>query len=163
MCEGGFYNTTFGQTPKTTVYGLFFCRGDLTPDECRNCVSTTTKEIVEQYCPVEKVVMIWYGDCVLRYSNKSFFSTMFQTPSVSMYNIQNITELVRFTQVLGTSMNDIETKASNAPTGTQKFATTEANFSELQTLYNLVRCNPLISSSDFSVLISGERKRCHSP
>ena len=126
-------------------------------------MSTTTKVIVEQFCPIEKVVVIWYSDCVLCYSNKSFFSTMFQTPSVSMYNIQNITELVRFTQVLGTSMNDIETKASNAPTGTQKFATTEANFSELQTLYNLVRCNPLISSSDFSVLISGERERCHSP
>nr|XP_023914746.1 LOW QUALITY PROTEIN: cysteine-rich receptor-like protein kinase 10 [Quercus suber] len=146
--ESGFYNTTVGQTPETTVYGLFFCRGDLTPDECRVCVSTATKEIVEQYCPVEKVAVIWYSECVLRYSNKSFFSTMFQTPSVSMYNIQNITEPVRFTQLLGTSMNDIETKASNAPSGTQKFATKEANFSELQSLYSLVQCDPLISSSD---------------
>ncbi|KAK4588152.1 hypothetical protein RGQ29_019231 [Quercus rubra] len=146
--ESGFYNTTVGQTPENTVYGLFFCRGDLTPDECRVCVSTATKEIVEQYCPVEKVAVIWYSECVLRYSNKSFFSTMFQTPTVSLYNIQNITEPVRFTQLLGTSMNDIETKASNAPTGTQKFATTEAKFSELQTLYSLVQCDPLISSSD---------------
>ncbi|KAK7809589.1 cysteine-rich receptor-like protein kinase 25, partial [Quercus suber] len=54
--------------PETTVYGLFFCHGDLTPDECQDCVSTTTKEIVEQYCPIEKVVVIWYGDCVLCYS-----------------------------------------------------------------------------------------------
>ena len=146
--ESGFYNTTVGQTPETTVYGLFFCRGDLRPDECGDCVSTATKEIVELYCPVEKRAVIWYSECVLRYSDKSFFSTMFQTPSVSMYNIQNITEPVRFTQQLGTSMKDIETKASNAPSGTQKFATTEANFSELQTLYSLVQCDPLISSSD---------------
>ena len=88
---------------------------------------------------------------------------MFQTSSVSMYNIQNITEPIRFTQLLGTSMNDIETKASNAPTGTHKFATTEANFSKLQTLYNLVQCDPLISSFDFLVLISGEEEQCHSP
>ncbi|KAL0012672.1 hypothetical protein SO802_007780 [Lithocarpus litseifolius] len=58
--ESGFYNTTVGQTPETTVYGLFFCRGDLTPDECRDCVSTAAKDIVEQYCPVEKVAVIWY-------------------------------------------------------------------------------------------------------
>ncbi|KAL0012481.1 hypothetical protein SO802_007589 [Lithocarpus litseifolius] len=147
--KSGFYNTTVGQNPETTVYGLFFCRGDLTPNECQDCVSTATKVIVqEQYCPVEKVAVIWYGECVLRYSNQSFFSIMDEAPLISMYNIQNITNSSRFTQLLGTSMNDIVTKASNAPSGTQKFATTEANFSELQKLYSLVQCDPLISSSD---------------
>ena len=68
--------------------------------------------------------------------------------ALAFFNANALTELVRFTQLLGTSMNDIETKASNAPSGTQKFATTEANFSELQTLYSLVQCDPLISSSD---------------
>ena len=146
--ESGFYNTTTGQTPETIVYGLFFCRGDLTPDECRDCVSTAAKDIVEQYCPVEKVAVIWYGECVLRYSNQSFFSTMNKNHTFLMHNIQNITDPSRFTQLLGTSMNDIETRASNAPPGAKIFATTEANFSELQTLYNLVQCNPLLSSSD---------------
>ncbi|KAM4113013.1 hypothetical protein ACJW30_05G185600 [Castanea mollissima] len=147
--ESGFYNTTVGQTPETRVYGLFFCRGDLTPNDCRDCVSTATKVIVqEQYCPVEKVAVIWYGECVLRYSNQSFFSVMDEAPLISMYNIQNITNSSRFTQLLGTSMNDIVTKASNAPSGAIKFATTEANFSELQKLYSLVQCDSLISSSD---------------
>ncbi|KAK4588307.1 hypothetical protein RGQ29_019334 [Quercus rubra] len=150
MRESGFYNTTVGQTPETTVYGLFFCRGDLTPDECRYCVSTATKEIVEQYCPVEKVVVIWYDECVLRYSNKSFFSTMDEIPSVSLYNIQNTTEQDRFFLLLGASMNEIGVKASTAPPGAKKFATKEANFSELQTTYSLVQCDPLLSSSDCS-------------
>ncbi|KAM3701616.1 hypothetical protein ACJW31_05G187200 [Castanea mollissima] len=147
--ESGFYNTTVGQTPETRVYGLFFCRGDLTPNDCRDCVSTATKVIVqEQYCPVEKVAVIWYGECVLRYSNQSFFSVMDEAPLISMYNIQNITNSSGFTQLLGTSLNDIVTKASNAPSGAIKFATTEANFSELQKLYSLVQCDSLISSSD---------------
>ena len=47
-------------------------------------------------------------------------------------------------------MDEIETKASNAPSGATKFATTEANFSDLQTLYSLVQCDPLLSSSDCS-------------
>ncbi|XP_065620688.1 cysteine-rich receptor-like protein kinase 10 isoform X1 [Quercus suber] len=147
--ESGFYNTTVGQTAGTTVYGLFFCRGDLTPINCRECVSTATKLIIqEQYCPVEKVAVIWYGECVLRYSNESFFSTMGEDLTFLMHNSQNITDPGRFTQLLGTSMNEIETKASNAPSGAKKFATTEAKFSDLQTLYSLVQCDPLLSGSD---------------
>uniref|UniRef100_A0A7N2LU91 non-specific serine/threonine protein kinase n=1 Tax=Quercus lobata TaxID=97700 RepID=A0A7N2LU91_QUELO len=121
--ESGFYNTTVGQTPETTVYGLFFCRGDLTPDECRDCVSTATKDIVqEQYCPVEKVAVIWYGECVLRYSNESFFSTMGEDLTFLLSNTQNITEQTeqdRFFLLLGASMNEIGSKASTASLGKQ--------------------------------------------
>ena len=152
--ESGFYNTTVGQTPETTVYGLFFCRGDLTPDECRDCVSTATKDIVqEQYCPVEKVAVIRYGECVLRYSNESFFSTMGEDLTFLLSNTQNITEQTeqdRFFLLLGASMNEIGSKASTAPPGAKKFATKEANFSELQITYSLDQCNPLLSSFDCS-------------
>ena len=61
---------------------------------------------------------------------------------------QSITDPGRFTQLLGTSMDEIETRASNAPSGATKFVTTEAKFSDLQTLYSLVQCDPLLSSSD---------------
>ncbi|KAF3966157.1 hypothetical protein CMV_009726 [Castanea mollissima] len=57
--EIGFYNNTVGQNPETSVYGLFLCRGDLTPDACQDCVSTATNEIVQQYCPAEKVALPW--------------------------------------------------------------------------------------------------------
>ncbi|KAK7842508.1 cysteine-rich receptor-like protein kinase 25 [Quercus suber] len=63
-------------------------------------------------------------------------------------NTQSITDPGRFTQLLGTSMDEIETRASNAPSSATKFATTEAKFSDLQTLYSLVQCDPLLSSSD---------------
>ena len=47
-------------------------------------------------------------------------------------------------------MDEIETKASNAPSGATKVATTEAKFSDLQTLYILVQCDPLLSGSDWN-------------
>ncbi|GMY37060.1 cysteine-rich receptor-like protein kinase 10 [Fagus crenata] len=97
--ESGYYNATAGQSPDTTVYGLFLCRGDVSTDSCQTCVATATKEIVEQYCPVGKVAVIWYEECMLRYSNQSFFSTMDEAPSISLYNIQNIAEPDRFTEV----------------------------------------------------------------
>ncbi|KAF3949583.1 hypothetical protein CMV_024566 [Castanea mollissima] len=79
----GFYNTTVGQTqtPENTVYGLFLCRGDLAISECQDCVSTSTKEIVQLYCPEEKEAVIWYDECMLRYSNRSFFSIMEDEPT----------------------------------------------------------------------------------
>ena len=146
--QSGYYTATAGQSPDTTVYGLFLCRGDVSTDSCQTCVATATKEIVEQYCPVGKVAVIWYDECMLRYSNQSFFSTMDEAPSISLYNIQNITEPGRFTELLATAMNDIASRAPNAPSGAKKFATKEAKFTDLLTLYTLVQCIPVLSTSD---------------
>ena len=85
--EIGFYNNTVGQNPETSVYGLFLCRGDLTPDACQDCVSTATNEIVQRYCPVEKVAVIWYDECMLRYSNRSIFSVMENQPRKYLWNV----------------------------------------------------------------------------
>jgi hypothetical protein len=88
--ESGYYNATAGQSPDTTVYGLFLCRGYVSTDSYQTCVATATKEIVEQYCPIGKVAVIWYDECMLRYSNQSFFSTMDEVPSISLYNTSRI-------------------------------------------------------------------------
>ncbi|KAF3948093.1 hypothetical protein CMV_025864 [Castanea mollissima] len=117
--ETGFYNTTVGQTqtPENTVYGLFLCRGDLTTNECQDCVLTATKEIVQLYCAEEKEAVIWYDECMVRYSNRSFFSIMEDEPM-----------------------------APNASSGAKKFATKETKFTESETLYILVQCTPDLSS-----------------
>ncbi|XP_075666015.1 cysteine-rich repeat secretory protein 1-like [Castanea sativa] len=74
--EGGFYNTTVGQNSPNQIYGLFLCRGDVTADVCKDCVATAAKVEVQQYCPTGIKAIIWYDECMLRYSNESFFSIM---------------------------------------------------------------------------------------
>ncbi|XP_023898167.1 cysteine-rich receptor-like protein kinase 10 [Quercus suber] len=148
--ETGFYNTTVGQTrtPENTVYGLFLCRGDLATNECQECVSTATKEIVQQYCPEEKVAVVWYDECMLRYSNRSFFSVMEAQPRMILWNLLDITERDRFLQLVEKSLGDLVPVAANSLSGAKKFATKETKFTEIQTLYSLVQCVPDLSSFD---------------
>ncbi|XP_015868281.3 cysteine-rich receptor-like protein kinase 25 [Ziziphus jujuba] len=153
--DTGFYNTSIGQDPGTVVYGLFLCRGDVTINMCQECLTTAAKDLVETYCPIEKVAVIWYDHCMVRYSNESFFGNMVQDPSISLYNIQDISEPVRFNQLLQVSMNDSRTKAVDAPTGAKRFGTKEATFTSSDTLYTLVQCTPDLNSSDCDRCLRG--------
>ena len=145
--EGGFYNTTVGQNSPNQIYGLFLCRGDVTTDVCKDCVATAAKVVVQQYCPTGIKAVIWYDECMLRYSNESFFSILSDWILNSSCNDQNITVLDGFDQLLGSMMNYLVTRATAAQPGDAKFATKEANLSSSITLYSLVQCTPDISSS----------------
>ncbi|KDP20812.1 hypothetical protein JCGZ_21283 [Jatropha curcas] len=142
----GFYNVSVGQDPDD-IYGLFLCRGDVSTASCRNCVTFATQDIVQR-CPVEKVAVVWYDECLLRYSNRSMFSTMDSQPMVLMWNVQNFTDQNSFNELLGTTIREAATEAKNAPSGAKKFAVKEANFTAFRTLYSLVQCTPDLSSFD---------------
>ncbi|KAF5474690.1 hypothetical protein F2P56_006567 [Juglans regia] len=142
-----FYNTTSGQNTSDTLYGLFLCRGDVTSQMCRACVATATKELATK-CSKEKAAVIWYDECMIRYSNESIFSNVTVRPGVYLLNTQNITEQDRFNQLVNTSMTDLASRASNFPIGVKKFGTNQTNFSEFQKLYSLVQCTPDLSSAD---------------
>lgn len=146
--ELGFYNTTAGsQDPNAAVYGSFLCRADLTSDACQVCVATAANETVQKYCPLRKVTIIWYDDCMLRYSNVSFFGNMDEAPSVSMGNVGNITDPNRFNKVLAETINGLVPVAANMASGTKKFAAKKVNFTGFQELYSLVQCTPDLSST----------------
>ena len=145
--EGGFYNTTVGQNSPNKIYGLFLCRGDVTTDVCKDCVATAAKVVVQQYCPTGIKAVVWYNECMLRYSNESFFSILSDRILHSSCNDQNITVLDGFDQLLGSMMNYLVTRATAAQPGDAKFATKEANLSSSITLYSLGQCTPDISSS----------------
>ncbi|XP_008224859.1 PREDICTED: cysteine-rich receptor-like protein kinase 25 [Prunus mume] len=146
--ELGFYNTTAGsQDPNAAVYGSFLCRADLTSDACQDCVATAARETVQQYCPLRKVTIIWYDDCMLRYSNVSFFGNMDEAPRVSLWNVGNITDPNRFNKVLADTINGLVPAAANAASGTKKFAAKKVNFTAFQELYSLVQCTPDLSST----------------
>ncbi|KAH7686137.1 Non-specific serine/threonine protein kinase protein [Dioscorea alata] len=67
-----------------TVYGLFFCTGDLSQDNCQACIQSAIKNISEK-CPSSKQAIIWYDYCELRYSDTNFFGLP-DTNGFSMIN-----------------------------------------------------------------------------
>ncbi|KAK8992248.1 hypothetical protein V6N11_048337 [Hibiscus sabdariffa] len=153
--ETGFYNTTAGRIPNM-VYGLFLCRGDVSSGICQACVIIAASNI-SQLCPVEISAVIWYDECLLRYSNQNIFSALAEEPSFSMYGIRDVSQEVRFNQ-LATAlvvMNVTATRAANAPSGSEKIATEEAQFSSSPTVYTLVQCTPDLSSSDCNRCLQG--------
>ncbi|XP_031277415.1 cysteine-rich receptor-like protein kinase 10 [Pistacia vera] len=139
----GFYNATAGQDPDK-VYALFLCRGDVTPTTCQECVNFATSDILQR-CPVEEESIIWYDPCLLRYSGEYIFSTMKGNPGAVFYDSNNVTEQVRFNQLVGTTMKEAANEAVASP---KKFSTRKANFTTIQTLYCLVQCTPDLSNLD---------------
>lgn len=78
-----FYNHTIGEQPEQ-VYGLFNCRGDITLQECQNCINTATTEI-KQTCTNSTQGVAWYDFCLLRYSDRYFFG-LIQSSGFYYYN-----------------------------------------------------------------------------
>ncbi|GMI77545.1 cysteine-rich RLK (RECEPTOR-like protein kinase) 10 [Hibiscus trionum] len=142
----GFYNTTSGRGADT-VYGLFLCRGDVSTSVCQSCATFAVDDISRR-CPVETTAVIWYDECLVRYSNQSIFSSVAEAPAIVLANTQNITDQDRFNQQLQATMDDAATQAANATPGAKKFAIGEANFSTFQTLYTLAQCTPDLSTMD---------------
>ena len=126
------------------VYGIYLYRGDVSSYICRSCVSFSTKDAGKR-CPVEKEAVLWYDVCMLRYSNRSFASTLAEWPRDTSLNTANITEEEKFRQKIGETMNGF---ASEAARGAKKFLTQETNFSEFQTIYSLAQCTEDLSSQD---------------
>ncbi|CAK9135446.1 unnamed protein product [Ilex paraguariensis] len=128
--DTGFYNFTSGRNPPDIAYGLFLCRGEVTVDDCRECVAGASTEILGT-CPIERRSTIWYDNCLMRYSNESIFSIPDMSVVLILSNPQNVTNQEMFNKTLWTLMGDIATQASNDQSG-KKFATGEANFTAQQ-------------------------------
>ncbi|KAG6776898.1 hypothetical protein POTOM_016689 [Populus tomentosa] len=144
----GFFNASAGLEPDD-VYGLFFCRGDLSTEVCQNCVANATKDIVQRRCPTQKVALIWYDECFLRYSNKTMFSTMDRDPNYTLWNTQNVAVDADFNRILVDTIGPAVYLAANMPAGAKKFEATKANYTtEDKYLYVLVQCTPDLSSGD---------------
>ncbi|KAM7490245.1 hypothetical protein LguiA_033166 [Lonicera macranthoides] len=147
-----FSTFTAGQIPPDVAYGLFLCRGDLDAPTCRDCVATATREITTR-CPNHKSAVVWYDECMLRYNNSSFFSTVADDPVVYIANTGDIVgmEQVQFQQVLGNTMDELVKMASTDSPNDQfvkGFATREANFTSSQRLYGFVQCTLDLSNEE---------------
>jgi hypothetical protein len=144
--QDGFYKTAVGQNPPDVVTGLLLCRGDLTPTACQDCISNATKDILNR-CPLDKVALIWYDECTLRFSNETDLNNL--VPFVNMFTTnQNIVaaELDRFNGLLASTMKSLAQTAANSQTN-KKFDTAVVKFTSSLTLYSLVQCSPELAVS----------------
>ncbi|KAI3740841.1 hypothetical protein L2E82_31315 [Cichorium intybus] len=146
--DRNFVNKTAGIYPDS-VYGVYLCREDVIPSDCRNCL-IEAREDINKSCPSSKDAVFWRDNCMLRFANYSMFSRMDSNTSVTECNKMNISEQTseqsRFWEAVRDMMSRLATKASTGPN--KKFAYRELNYSNNETLYGYVQCTPDLSGSD---------------
>ncbi|KAL2330476.1 hypothetical protein Fmac_018057 [Flemingia macrophylla] len=126
--------TFHNETIETTVFGLFMCRGDVLGSLCTQCVeNATTKLSSNTQCSHSKRGIIWYDECMVRFSNATFFSTITTVPAFCGSNIANVsTDETAFHRLLSAAMNETAAEAANSG---NYYATAETSVSQTQTLY----------------------------
>ncbi|RWR88267.1 cysteine-rich receptor-like protein kinase 10 [Cinnamomum micranthum f. kanehirae] len=150
--NNGFYNNTVG-TNRDPVYGLVLCRGDVTPATCKSCVDVAIQEI-KQLCPNNKIAYIRYEYCLLRYSDKRFFSLMEDATKVILHNSANITNPTEFLPVLEDLLSSLSNRAANDPS-LGMFATEKTKYMGSQDVYGLVQCTRDLSMNDCGRCLEG--------
>lgn len=135
----GFQNATVGRDPDR-VTGLFLCRGDVSPEVCHRCVAFSVNDTLAR-CPNESEVVLYYEECMLRYSHQNILSTLVYEGGFILLNgnIISSNQEDRFEDLVSTTMNQAADKAANS---SKKFYTIKANWTALQSLYGLVQCTP---------------------
>ncbi|KAK0579373.1 hypothetical protein LWI29_025298 [Acer saccharum] len=141
LYDGGNKSIDYGEYPDK-VYGLYLCRFDITGETCKNCIDKATDQLVKE-CRSNKTAIIWFEECMVRYSNVSFFSTLELYPSVGIWNMTNVTHPDVFNGILNKTFNKAIAMLSASNYGIQN-----VSISNNETLYSLVQCLPGLSTKD---------------
>ncbi|CAK8573781.1 unnamed protein product [Lathyrus sativus] len=133
--------------------GLFLCRADITPSICQRCVTAAANNITN-LCNNQTESIIWYDECLLRYSNNSFLNQM--VPATDMESDESVphTQVSQFSDFLANLLKDLAYEAVNSPSG-QKFSTKEENFLGSMKVYSLAQCTPDLSVFDCNTCLQG--------
>ncbi|KAL2924766.1 Cysteine-rich receptor-like protein kinase 25 [Bienertia sinuspersici] len=135
-----FNNYTVGEGTDQT-YGLYMCRGDFNSEECDTCIKAASTKTLEK-CPVQKEAIMWYDDCMVRYSNRNIFSLEEVWPIYYRWNEHlNASDPLQFSQLLADTVNGLIPQGAYN-TSNRGYATGQAKMSLFEDLYVLIQCTP---------------------
>ncbi|KAI3831588.1 hypothetical protein MKX03_017436, partial [Papaver bracteatum] len=144
----GYRNITIGDNPDT-VYGSLHCREDISPEICSKCVQIAADEVVKDTddgCPNSKGAIMFYNGCVLRYSDKYYFSRKDQAPETGMRTMADFENPDQFLNLTLGLLNGLVVKAVNdSSSGPSLYATGSTNYSSTNQVYAMVQCTPDIT------------------
>ncbi|XP_068489813.1 cysteine-rich receptor-like protein kinase 25 [Phaseolus vulgaris] len=133
------YTTTMGFGSTNAVNGLFLCRADLFSATSNDCVATAVTEI-RRRCPNQTESIIWYDECMVRYTDR-YFSPTSVVPRANLWDDKNIStsDWGSFNQTLSSLLSGLATKAAGSQSAS-KFAIGEMNFTATSRVYGLAQC-----------------------
>ncbi|CAH2053059.1 unnamed protein product [Thlaspi arvense] len=147
----GFASSSAGNGPDN-VNGLALCRGDASSSDCRSCLATAIPEL-RQRCPTNKAGIIWYDNCLVKYSSTKFFGKIDFENRFYLYNVNNVTDPASFNTQTKALLTELTMKAT-AGDNEKLFATGEKNL-EKNKLYGLVQCTRDLRSESCKACLDG--------
>ncbi|ESQ47670.1 hypothetical protein EUTSA_v10021371mg [Eutrema salsugineum] len=134
--SSGFAASSAGNSPDN-VNGLALCRGDASSSDCGSCLATAIPEL-RQRCPNNKAGIIWYDNCLVKYSSTNFFGKIDYENRFYLYNVNNVSDPASFNTQTKALLTELTQKATTGD-NQKLFATGEKNL-EKKKLYGLVQC-----------------------
>ncbi|CAH2048170.1 unnamed protein product [Thlaspi arvense] len=157
---GTYSNATIGLSPDI-VHGMFLCRGDITKTSCSDCVKTATLEITKNNCTYQKNAIIFYEECMVRYSNVSFFRLIEDGPNIVKYSLASFPNSF-FSSFQGTLSKKVEqliiltSSKSSLSSSTPYYVRDISRVNEFEgsyTLDTMVQCSPDLDPENCGVCL----------
>ncbi|XP_023635510.1 cysteine-rich repeat secretory protein 58 [Capsella rubella] len=139
-----YYNLTTGLA-SDTVHGMFLCTGDVNRTTCNACVKKATIEIAKN-CTNHREAIIYYVDCMVRYSDKFFLSTLETHPSYWWSSHDLIPKSFgKFGQRLSNKMGEVIVRSSLLSSSfTPYYVMDTTRFDDKYDLESIVQCIPYL-------------------
>ncbi|XP_010447300.1 PREDICTED: LOW QUALITY PROTEIN: cysteine-rich repeat secretory protein 59 [Camelina sativa] len=150
-----YYNLTTGSLASDTVYGMFLCTGDVNITTCHNCVKNATIEIAKN-CTNHREAIIYYIDCMVRYSDKFFLTTTLETQPNSIWSSDDIIpkSLGPFKKRLYKKMGEVIVRSSMLSSAlTPYYYMDETRFDGSYDLGSLVQCSPHLNPEKCTICL----------
>ncbi|CAH2048172.1 unnamed protein product [Thlaspi arvense] len=151
-----YLSVTKGLVPDT-VFAMYLCRGDISKTNCSICVRTATSEIRES-CTYQKEALIFYEECMVRYSDNSFFGLLDGPKSNAiLYSPDNFSATSRFQQTISGKMDQLIPRAASTTSLPKPYFVqdkqrlTESGSS--YTLDSVVQCRPDLDPSNCTICL----------
>lgn len=154
--NGGFFNDTKG-LGSDRVYGLAMCTGYVSTTDCKSGLNSSIVQIV-QICPNFKAAIIWFDQCLLRYSDENFFGKISNNTKV-LLNVNNIANMTIFNQKLSPMMKGIIKIAAFGPRQLSyplMFAVNKTSYMDFQTMYGQVQCTRDLSNDNCDACLTNK-------
>ncbi|KAJ8774003.1 hypothetical protein K2173_009434 [Erythroxylum novogranatense] len=90
----GYGRVSLGQN-SDKVYGIALCTGNIRNQQCKTCLDDAGSEIITR-CPSNKKAIIWYDDCMLKYSDQEFYGRVDLGNELHQCNLRRITRSYRY-------------------------------------------------------------------
>ncbi|XP_038894834.1 putative receptor-like protein kinase At4g00960 [Benincasa hispida] len=146
----GFYNFSYGHDHKAYAIGL--CRGGVAPQSCKTCLNNSIT-LLSQNCPTQIEAVVWFEDCMLRYSDRSLFGVMDLRPTRYVVLPSNASD-PRFTELATDLLIKLTPEAASGDSRL-KYATGKAQVPNFPVIYGDVQCTPDLPSNDCTDCLLG--------